>query len=133
MKQEEIGAALKEYFELLKTQRANESRLAELKGEIRAYMEAEGYDRVFGEDGYLSRSQQKRYQYDFAKVRGILEPLGKWEEVLAVDESKLRAMAKTLPPQAEEALQEAKVLVGEYTLLVASRKRVPPPPPPHGQ
>ena len=63
--QEEIDAALEEYFSLLKNQRANEARLSELKSKISAYMESEGYDRLFGDEGYISRSMQKRFSYYF--------------------------------------------------------------------
>ncbi len=132
--QEEIDAALKEYFEILKGQRQSEARLAELKSKISAYMEAEGYDRVFGEVGYLARSQQKRFTYDFEKVRQILEPLGKWEEILAADERKLKTIVKGLPLEIQSKIEEAKVVTSEFTLLTASAKKIPkpsesPPPP----
>ena len=61
----EMDVTLKEYFDLLKTQRESDARLTELKSKIRAYMEAEGYDRAFGEDGYLSRSLHRRFLYHF--------------------------------------------------------------------
>ncbi|MDP3727182.1 MAG: PD-(D/E)XK nuclease family protein [bacterium] len=133
MKPEEIDAALKEYFELIKSQRESDIRLAELKSKIRAYMDAGGYDRVFGEDGYLSRSVQRRFTYDFGKVRAILEPLGKWEEILAADEKKLAVIMKGLPAEIQSQIEEAKVLTREYTVLSASTRKIPPPgdsPPP---
>ena len=126
---EEVDAALKEYFELLNVKRGHEKRLYELKATLAAYMEAEGYDRVFGQDGYLARTQQKRYSYDFAKVRGILEPLGKWEEVLSADEKRLKAILAGLPIEIQSQIEEAKVLTGEYTLITASTKKIPKPPP----
>lgn len=129
MKQEEVDAALKEYFQLLKNQRENVMRLGELKSQIAAYMEAEGFERVFGENGYLSRSLQKRYAFDFEKVRQILEPLGKWEEVLAADEKKLAVILKGLPPEIQSQIEEVKILTKEFTVITASTKRVPKPKP----
>ena len=134
--QEEIDAALKEYFALLNSQRDGDERLAELKSDIRAYMEAHGYDRVFGEDGYLTRTPQKRYRYDFEKVRAVLEPLGKWEEVLAADEKNLAVVLHGLPLEVRAEVEAARVLTKEFTVLTASRKRAshppaePSPPPP---
>ncbi len=133
MKQEEIDEALKEYFELLKNQRLHEQRLGELKTKIAAYMEAQGYERVFGEEGYLSRSQQKRYRYDFEKVRQILEPLGKWAEILTADEKRLKAILAGLPLEIQSAIEAVKILTGEYTVISASTKKIPRPgnsPPP---
>ena len=125
--QQEIDAALKEYFELLKQKEKNEERLSQLKSKIRVFMEAEGYDRVFGEDGYLSRSEQKRYRYDFERVRAILEPFGKWEEILAADEKKLKTILKSLPPEVQSAIENAKILTSDYVVMSASAKRIPRP------
>lgn len=127
MKQEEIDVALKEYFELLRSQRESDSRLTELKSKIRAYMDAGGYDRVFGEDGYLSRTVQRRFTYDFDKVRAILEPLGKWEEILAADEKKLAVLLKGLPFEVRSQIEEAKTLTREYTVVSASTKKISKP------
>ncbi|OHA08790.1 MAG: hypothetical protein A3B37_00350 [Candidatus Sungbacteria bacterium RIFCSPLOWO2_01_FULL_59_16] len=124
---QEIEAALKEYFALLKNQRENEARMNELKAKISAYMEAEGYERVFGEDGYLARSLQKRFRYDFEKVRAILEPLGKWKEILSADEAKLKAVMKGLPPEAQAEIEAAKVLAREFMVITASAKKIPKP------
>lgn len=125
--QEEIDAALAEYFKVLRTQRENETRLTELKATIREYMEAERYDRVFGQDGYLARTIQRRYAYDFEKVRAILEPLGKWSEILTADEKKLSAILKGLPLETQSQIESARVLTREFIVLTASAKRIPPP------
>ncbi len=129
MNQDEADAALKEYFTLLKSQQEHEARLAELKFKIREYMEAGGYDRVFGEDGYLARSVQKRFSYDFGKVRAILEPIGKWADVLSADEKKLKALAGSLPPEVRSAIEDARVLAREFTVISASAKKIRPVPP----
>lgn len=128
--QDELDAVVKEYFEIVKAERKNEARRAELKTKIKAYMEAEGLDRVFGEHGVMTRSVQKRYAYDAEKVRATLEPLGKWEEALAVDEKKLKTLLASLPPEVGSAIDEARVLIREFTVLAASTKPVSPPSPP---
>lgn len=127
--EQEIDAALKEYFKLLKNQREHEKRLGELKSQIAAYMEAEGFDRVFSETGYLAKSRQQRFAYDFEKVRAILEPLGKWEKVLAADEKKLAVVLKGLLPEIQSQIEDAKILTKEFTVITASTKRVPKPKP----
>ena len=125
----EVQAAIREYFDIVKSERQAAKRLGELKDFIRSYMEREGFDRVFGDEGFLSRSVQKRFAYDFEKARAILEPLGKWEEVLLADDQKLRIVAKPLPPELQAAIEAAKVLVKEYTVIAASMKKIPRPEP----
>ena len=123
----DIQAAIREYFDIVKSERQARKRLGELKARIRSYMEEQGLDRVFGDEGFLSRSIQRRFAYDFEKVRAVLEPLGKWEEVLVADDQKLRNVAKTLPPELQVKIEEAKVLTKEYTVIAASVKKFPRP------
>ncbi len=132
---QQVQEFLKEYFKLLKNQREHEKRLSELKAKISEYMDAEGFDRVFGEEGYLAKSRQQRFAYDFEKVRAILEPLGKWEAILAADEKKLAVVLKGLPPETQSQIAGARVLTREFTVITTSTKRVPKPPeasPPRG-
>lgn len=127
--QEEIDMALKEYFGLLKEKDQNEAKLAELKAKIRSYMESSGYDRVFSEEGYLSKSDQKRYRYDLEKVRAILEPLGKWELILAADEKKLKSLLSELPLEIQTEIAEARVLANQFTVISTTKKKIKFPSP----
>ena len=124
---DEMQGTLKEYFELLTQKDAAEERMAGLKRKIREYMEREGYDRVFGDDGNITRTIQKRFSYDFTKVREILEPLGAWPDVLEADEQKLKAVLKELPPEVRIKIEAAKMLTKEFTVLTASTKRIKKP------
>ncbi|MFY9461637.1 MAG: PD-(D/E)XK nuclease family protein [Candidatus Sungiibacteriota bacterium] len=123
----DIQPVVKEYFELAKNKDAAEERMAELKQKIREYMEREGYDRVFGDDGNITRTIQKRFSYDFAKVREILEPLGKWQDVLEADEQKLKVILKELPPETRMKIEAVKMLTKEFTVLTASTKKMKKP------
>lgn len=125
--QTELDAAIKEYFEVLKENKASDTRLAELKEKIKEFMEREGFDRVFGEEGYIARSLQKRFAYDFNKIRAILEPLGKWEEILAADDRKLKMLLKTLPLEVQSQIEDARILAKEFTVLTASAKKIREP------
>jgi hypothetical protein len=127
---ESIDAVLAEYFDVAKRRSVDDLRLAELKARIRAYMETEGVTRVFSGEGFIAQSLQRRFTYDFGKVREILEPLGKWDAILAADEKKLKAILKTLPPEAQADIEAAKSLAREFTVLTASRRAIPPPPQP---
>lgn len=124
---QQINLAINEYFELVKTKDGAEERMAELKQKIREYMESGGYDRVFGEDGFISKTIQKRFSYDFEKIRAILEPLGKWQDILAADDKRLKLVQKELPPHIRQEIESAKILTKEFTVLTASQKLIQKP------
>lgn len=124
---EEIDTALQEYFEKKKMIKRSETRLAELQSTIKTYMDAEGLTRVFSEEGYISKKLMQRFSYDLVKVKEVLSPLGKWEEILKADETKLKKMLKELPSHIRDAVSEARTLSKEYTIMTASLKAIKRP------
>ena len=121
--QEEMQSIIKEYFEIKKQDQTNEKRLKELQDEIKSFMAQEGLTRVFGDDGAISKKKVERYEYDFEKIKSLLSPLGKWEEVLKADETKLRKVMMQIPKDIREKIEEARSIKSEYMTLTASGKR----------
>jgi RecB family exonuclease len=82
-------------------------RLEELKALINAFCEEHGYRRLFGTDGAaVDRRPQHVTEPDPVRIRRILEPLGLWDRVQAVDPKKLTELieGRRLPPDVEDAL-----------------------------
>ena len=73
--------AIKEFFEIKETDEKNKKRLAELRNTILSYMENEKIERVFGGDGYITKTVQERFSFNFEKIKPILERLGKWADI----------------------------------------------------
>lgn len=82
--------------------------LAKLQTQILEYMDEEGVDRVFGENGIIAKSLRTTYRYDEKELRNILEPLDKWEEVLKVDGVALRIFLPPSPLQCVKKLSRRK-------------------------
>lgn len=99
------SAAIKEFFEIKETDEKNKKRLAELRNTILSYMENEKIERVFGGEGYITKTVQERFSFDMDKIKPILERLGKWADILGPDEDKLEEILVGLPDkEAEEIL-----------------------------
>jgi len=79
-------------------------------------------ERVFGQDGIIARTLRKTYKYDAQKLREILEPLDKWEDVLKVDGIALRNILTTLPFTAKKEAEKAKMVDKESKSLVVKKK-----------
>src|SRR3990167_7891097 len=63
--QQQIDEIIKEYFELKKNVEKEEDKIAEFHAQIKNYMEQENLTRVFGDNGYISKTLQTRYKYNF--------------------------------------------------------------------
>ena len=119
---EEVNVAISDYINLKSAITSTKTRLAELQEKISDYMEQEGVDRVFGEEGIIAQSIRKTYKYDEKKLRDILEPLDKWEAVLKVDGIALRNILGVISPTAQREVDKAKVLDKETKSLTVKKK-----------
>lgn len=120
---EQIKKIVDEFFQLKLANTQNNKKLNELKKIIEDYLNKESVERVFGENGYITRLPLIRYEYDERRIKEILEPFGKWYDVLGVDTDKLKTVAKTLPPQIKKEIEKAKKPDKEYKILKASKSK----------
>lgn len=119
---EEINNSIQEYIELKSAISITKDRLEKLQESILQYMDQEGVERVFGPQGVIAQTLRKTYKYDEEKLRAVLEPLDKWEDVLKVDGIALRNILGVLPFVARREAEKAKVVDKETKSLVVKRK-----------
>lgn len=118
-----IKEVIAEYFDIKFKQTQSNRRLGELKLAINQYCDTNKIDRVFGEDGQITRSTQKRFSYNFSKVKEILEPIGKWNEILTIDMPKFRKLIETLPYYLKKEIDQTKTLEREFKVISAVKKK----------
>lgn len=120
IKDSEIEEKIDEYFALKEEEKEIKEKLKEIKKMIDVYSLEKGLKRVYGKNGYFSQSIINKISYDFQKVKEILEPLGKWEEVLTIDNSKLEKVLKEIPSSFREEIEKAKNIEKRYRYLEAN-------------
>ena len=120
---QEIRKIIKEYFEIKGRQEQDNHRTAELKDKINQYCDQHNLERVFSQEGYITRSPQRRFSYNVNKVKKILEPIGKWNEILTIDQAKFKKVIDSLPYQTKKKIEEAKTLTKEFKVISISRNK----------
>jgi len=102
-----MTALVGEWIALKRQVRETYRRFDELQPLIHAFCDEHGYRRLYGSDGAaVDRRPMHMTEPDPVAVRAILEPLGLWEEVLAIDPARLSALVESrrLSPAIEDAL-----------------------------
>jgi len=110
MDSEEIKNAIDGYIGAKIQEIKIKKEIEEWQEKISEYMDHEGVDRVFGEQGIIARILRKTYKYDKKRIKEILEPLDKWEDVLKIDGIALKNIMEVLPSQARKEIEEAKIV-----------------------
>ena len=113
----DIQTILREYHELKAEDKKNRERIAELQKDINEYCDNENIERVFGDGIYITRVAQQRFDYDADKVKNILEPLGKWTDVISINTTKLKNILPSLSYQDKKEIEDAKELKKEFKSL----------------
>jgi putative RecB family exonuclease len=120
---EEAQTLTKEYFEIKSRSDQDSKRMAEIKEKINAYMNSQGLERVFSESGSITRSPKKTFAYDGKALKEILEPLGKWREILTIDAAKLKKVIDSLPMDIKRKIEAIKKLDKETKTIIATKNK----------
>jgi len=110
MDSQEIKSAIDGYIEAKARELKIKKEIEELQEKISEYMDLEDVDRVFGEQGVIARILRKTYKYDKKKIKEVLEPLDRWEDVLKIDGIALKNILDVLPFQARKEIEAAKII-----------------------
>jgi len=121
---DEIKQAISDYLNLKGKLNGEKMHLAKLQALILQYMEQEGVDRVFDDHGIIGKSIRKTYKYDEEKLRAILDPLDKWDDVLKVDGIALRNILAALPSSIRKEVENVKTLDKESVSLSVKKNTI---------
>lgn len=81
-----------------------------IKQDLNEYLNKNNLERLFSENGYITRNTKIIYDYDLKKVENILKSINKWQDVLSFDKKKLEKILKNLPPSLKIEIEKAKIV-----------------------
>ena len=113
----DIKKTIDEYFVLKEKKEKLEEKLIELKNLIDVYCQQKGLKRVFGENGYFSHAVYNKISYDIPKLKEILEPLEKWDDVIEINTKKLKKILKEIPVDIRQKIKEIEKIDEEFKCL----------------
>lgn len=119
---DEINTAIGDYINLKSAIASTKTQFAQLQEKITKYMEQEGVERVFSDEGIIAQTLRKTYKYDEKQLKDLLEPLDKWEAILKVDGIALKNIMSVLPPGVRQDVERARVLDKESKSLTIKKK-----------
>lgn len=102
----EIAGLVDEWVTLQGERRELDARIDAIGARLRLFAAEHDYRRLYASDGSAAERRRRELPADPELVRALLEPLGRYEDVLSVDPVKLSRVvgAGDLPPEAEDAL-----------------------------
>ncbi len=117
IKDDEVKKYVDEYISLKGEISSKSDRVMKIQEIISKYMDNNAIEQVFSDQGRILRSLRKTYKYDREKLRSILEPLDRWEEVLKA----LKNILGVLPYEARKKVEKAKEVDKESKSFVVKK------------
>lgn len=120
----EAGRDLEEWVALQKERRERDDRIEELESRILLFAKEHDYRRLGAADGHGAERRKREIALPPEKVRELLEPIGRLDEVLTVDPVRLARLVEKhdLPPDVEAALVGDEALMPEELRFIKMPK-----------
>jgi len=119
----DIGSTVDEWIATKRRLLRDAERLEELSGTIHSYLDATGLERLFGDDGAVTRTARTEPAFDDATVRRELLPLGLLDGVSKIEYAAVDALIDGLPPDRAAALLAARSEQTVRALRLRNAKR----------
>lgn len=119
----EIKILIDEFLELKAKSDENAKKMVEIKDKINRYYDEQGVERVFSNSGYVTRTSKKTFIYDGQALKDVLEPLGKWKEILTVDAAKLKGIIASLPAEIKRKIERIKKVDKEIKTITITKNK----------
>jgi putative RecB family exonuclease len=87
-----IADTVEQYASIQKQITELQDKLDDLKQMIVDFCQAEGLNRVYGREHAITYKLMERTGFNEEEVRALLEPMGIWEKILSLDQSKLKQL-----------------------------------------
>ena len=120
--EDELEAAIGEYFRIKDESSQKTKRLNELKNIIYAFMAEQKVERVFGKEGCLTKRVSEKLVYDMDEIKNLMEGSERWQEVLEPSEKKLIKLLPSLSDTMREEIEKIGVKK-TTTILTASKSK----------
>lgn len=120
---QDVKALINDYISLKDEVDERAKKMAQIKETFSKFMDQESMERLFSDSGFITRQLIQRFKYDPALLRDLLEPLGRWNDILKIDEMKLKKFIKELPLDLRARIESARKLDKEYKTFSVSKTK----------
>ena len=107
---EEVNDVINEYSALKAQEKSAKDRIAKLNVMIQDYLDEEGIEGIFNDTKGIIRSQLSRYELKKEALKLLLEPLGRWEDILEISQAKLKKVKNELSEEYRKQIDETVIL-----------------------
>jgi putative RecB family exonuclease len=114
-----VAEAVERYISLQSQIKELQLQFDEIKQTIIDFCQAEGLNRVYGRENAITYKLVEKTGFSEDEVRALLEPMGLWNRVLGLDQSKLRQLItdETVAEEVRRKLEALKQVISTYPQL----------------
>lgn len=113
---------LKQYIELSEKAKQDKKKIGELAEQILEIMEGEDVERLFSEGKIVSKSKRITYKFNEDELKKILKNIGRWDDVVKVNNTMLKKVLETLPSSVKNEIRKTREEKESISLTIKKEK-----------
>lgn len=115
-----IKQLINKYFLLHNKKRIIEKEIDQIKSQVDNFLVNKDLYKIESEGGSFEINDKEICFYEWKKVKDILKPLGKWNQLIRIDESEFKKIMREIPEDIREKIECCKKIKNKIKIVTTT-------------
>lgn len=117
-----IKNLMDKYFDLHQKRQNIEKEIDIIKTKVDNYLVAKNLYQLESEQGCFQLNDQESCTYEWKKIKNILKPLGKWTQLIKIDQTEFKKIMREIPEDIRNEINNCKIVKNKTKVITAIHK-----------
>lgn len=115
-----IKNLMDKYFTLHQKKQNLEKEIDSIKTKVDNYLVAKNLYKIKSNQGCFELNDKEDYVYEWMRVKEILKPLGKWTQLIKIDQTEFTKIMREIPEDIRNQINNCKIIKNKIKIVTAT-------------
>ena len=117
-----IKNLMDKYFALHQKRRNLEKEIEQIKTKVDDYLVNKNLYKIESNEGCFELNDREDCVFEWKKVKDILKPLGKWTQLIKIDQTEFNKIMREIPESIRNEINNCKIIKNKTKVVTATHK-----------
>jgi len=117
-----IKNLINKYFDLHQKRQNIEKEIDIIKNKVDNYLVSQNLYQIESDQGCFQINDKEDCAYEWKKIKDILKPLGKWTQLIKIDQTEFNKIMREIPEEIRVQINECKIIKNKTKIITAIHK-----------
>ncbi len=117
-----IKNLMDKYFALHQKRRNLEKEIEQIKTKVDNYLVNKNLYKIESNEGCFELNDREDCVFEWKKVKDILKPLGKWTQLIKIDQTEFNKIMREIPENIRNEINNCKIIKNKTKVVTATHK-----------